>query len=226
MNINTITKEKLIEYTRNFYEQYLYLCDIHNIYQDSHIAEVYGNPDTKMYFCMVASACIDSYMMTLARLYDKKSRNSDTIYKLIRICKYNKNFFANPEKMFDFLTERGEFLKKEEFLNNAITVIRHRRNKYIAHNDAEYFSHSLLSDKAVQDHSYMPFYEVWMLVNFTGDLLEKILAGLGVKPDMNCKYNREFFKLFPELEIHRINPLQRNFDVSGSSEPSEAFEIF
>ena len=121
-----MTKENLIDYTRNFYEQYLYVVDIYNAYQDSHIAEQHGNPDTKMYFLMVASACIDSYKMTLARLYDE---NSDTIYKLIQTCKDNRNFFANPEKMFEFLTEKGRFLKKDEFLKNAVTVIRHRRNK-------------------------------------------------------------------------------------------------
>ena len=205
-----VTKEYLIEYTRNFYEQYLYMVDIHNTCQDSHIAEQYGYPDTKIYFFMVASACIDSYMMTLARLYDK---NSDTIYKLINTCKENKNFFANPEEMFNFITEKGRFLKNDKFLKNAVAVIRHRRNKYIAHNDVEYFSHSQPSDKAVQDSSYMPLYEVWMLINFIGDLLKQILIGLGIKPEMQCKYNRDFFKLFPELEFHRIDPLQRNSEV-------------
>lgn len=84
-------------------------------------------------------------MMTLARLFDEDG-NSAKISELINKCKQNKEVFNNSDEVFDFLTEKGRKLKKDQELKNAIEVIRHRRNRYFAHNDHEYFLHSKESD--------------------------------------------------------------------------------
>ncbi len=201
-----MTKEELLEYTKNYYEQYLYVYDIYNAFLDSSIAEKHGSK-ANAYFKMLTSACIDSYIMTLARLYDELG-DPETINKLINTCKDHKDLFSHPDEMFGFITEKGRELKKDKMLRNAIEVIRHRRNKYIAHNDEAYFAHNYDSDSAVADKKKLPSYQVWMLIKYTRDLLEKILDELEYdKSNMIKKYNREFFALFPELEDYRFDPI-------------------
>ena len=150
-------RNNLTEDVKKFYEQYLYLRDVYNTYLDSDRAEKYSNCG-KPFFQMVCSACYDSYIMTLAGLFDKNSK-SKTLNELISICKSNKDIFENPDDTFDFLTEHLRKLKQDKMLKNAVEVIVRRRNKYFAHNDKEYFTQS---DKAVIDGSSgIPVGEKW-----------------------------------------------------------------
>ena len=190
-----MTKEELIEYTKKFYDQYLYVADIHNTYLDSLTAEKHGKPSNP-YFRMVAAACIDCYTMTLARLYEEGGGDG-TINKFISECKKHKDFFLHPDETFDFLTDKGRELKQNDFLKNAIDVISHRRNKYMAHNDPKYFS-------GLSDDKRMPLYEVWMLIWYTGELLNKVFEELDVNLEMQRKYNRELFLLLPDLKEFQL----------------------
>jgi hypothetical protein len=199
-------RDEIIEDVKNFYEQYLYLKDIYLAYMDSSLAEKYSDLG-KEFFIMATSALVESYMMILARMFDEDGK-SIKVSELINKCKSNKDVFTNPDEVFVFLTDEGRKLKKDKDLSNAVEVIRHRRNRYLAHNDKEYFSHSKPTDKAIFDNDRLPSYEIWLLINWIKELLEKILEELKVDAgEMKPKYSRELAKLLPVIEQHQINPI-------------------
>ncbi|WP_295159218.1 hypothetical protein [Selenomonas sp. AE3005] len=200
-------RNEIIEELQNYYEQYLYLCDIYYASLDSTLAEEYTDKGNT-FFLMATSACIDSYMMTLARFFDKDGKSAK-ISELINKCKQNKDVFNNPKEVFEYLTEKGRHLKKDPELQNAVKVIRHRRDHYFAHNDHEYFSHSRENDKAVQDKSYLPAYQIWLLIKFIKELLEKLMEELSVDPNkMQPKYNRDLDDLIPSIKKSKISPIK------------------
>ena len=200
-------KDEIEEELKNYYEQYLYLRDIYYAYLDSALAEKCSD-EGKPFFLMATSACEDSYMMTLARLFDEDGKSAK-ISELINKCKQNKDVFNNPEEVFEYLKEKGRSLKKDQELKNAIEVIRHRRNRYFAHNDHEYFSHSRENDKAVQDESYLPEYQIWSLITFVKELLEKLMVELSIDPnEMQPKYNRELGDILPIIKERQISPIK------------------
>ena len=193
-------RNNLTEDVKKFYEQYLYLRDVYNTYLDSDRAEKFSNCG-KPFFQIACSACYDSYIMALARLFDKNSK-SKTLNELINICKNNKDIFENPDDTFDFLTEHLRKLKQDKMLKNAVEVIGRRRNKYFAHNDKEYFTQS---DKAVIDPSYLPLYEITMLIYWIKELLEKLMKELDIVPsDMLPKYNHELAEMIPEIKENQM----------------------
>lgn len=199
-------RNEIAEELKNFYEQYLYIKDIYNVFLDSSLAEDCSG-DGNVFFQMVTSACVDSYMMTLARMFDEDSKSAG-IAKLINKCKQQKDLFNNPDDVFVFLTDKGRSLKKDRELKNALEVIRQRRNHYFAHNDQEYFLHVNENDKAVQDESYLPSYQIWMLINFVKDLLVKLMDELNVNYDeMRPKYGRELSDLVPSIKERQITPI-------------------
>ncbi len=199
-------RNEIIEEVENFYEQYLYLKDIYNTYLDCAMAEEYSESG-KTFLKMASSACIDSYMMTLARLFDEDGKSAK-LSEMINKCKQNKSVFENPDDTFAFLTEHARKLKQDKDLKNAVAIIGHRRNKYFAHNDKEYFQHSKETDKVVTDSSYLPSYEIWMLIKWIKELLEKLMQELDTSPsDMQAKYNRDLAELIPAIREHQISPI-------------------
>lgn len=173
---------------------------------DSSLAEKYSDLG-KEFFIMATLALVESYMMILARMFDEDGK-SIKVSELINKCKSNKDVFTHPDEVFVFLTDEGRKLKKDKDLSNAVEVIRHRRNRYLAHNDKEYFSHSKPTDKAILDNDRLPSYEIWLLINWIKELLEKLLEELKVDAgEMKPKYSRELDKLQPVIEQHQINPI-------------------
>lgn len=199
-------REEIVEDVKNFYEQYLYLKDIYLASMDSSLAEKYSDSG-KEFFIMATSAFIDSYMMTLARMFDEDGK-SMKVSELINKCKSNKDVFTNPDEVFVFLTDEGRKLKNDKDLSNAVKVIRHRRNRYLAHNDKEYFSHSKPTDMAMLDNDCLPSYEIWFLIKWIRELLEKLLEELNINSnEMKPKYGRELAELLPVIEQHQTNPI-------------------
>ena len=198
-------KKEIEEDLMNFYEQYLYFKDVYCTALDSSLAEGLSDKGNN-YFLIANSACIESYMMTLARLFDEDGKSA-TLRSLINKCKKNKDLFDHPDAVFDYLTEAGRKLKSDE-LKHATEVIRHRRNHYFAHNDLAYFAHSNPDDLAVIDDKHLKDYEIWMLARFVEELLKKLMSELGVDyTDMQLKYNRDLADLVPNIKDRQISPI-------------------
>lgn len=199
-------REEIVEEIKNFYEQYLYLRDIYYVFLDSSVAEKYSNNGNN-YFKMAASACIDSYIMTLARLFDTNNKSSG-IMNLIKKCKQNSDLFNNSNNVFIELEKKEKCLKSDNCLKKAIETIRQRRNHYHAHNDSNFFSHTKETDKAIQDKTYLPEHEIWSLINFVKDLLDLLIKELSIDLCMEPKYDRDLAKLIPIIQERQIRPLK------------------
>ncbi len=201
-------RDEIIEEIKNVYEQYLYLRDIYYVFLDSSVAEEYSNNGNN-YFKMAASACIDSYIMTLARLFDTNNKSSG-IMNLINKCKQNSDLFNDPNYIFIELTEIERCLKRDKGLKNTIEIIRQRRNHYHAHNDSNYFSHTTENDKAIQDKTYLPAHDIWSLINFVKDLLDLLIKELSIDlcMKMQPKYDRDLAELLPIIQERQICPLK------------------
>ena len=203
--MSIVTKTVIIEEVKTFYEQYLYIKDVHNVYLD--IFDVFEKQDKAHNFLVTAgSACIDSYQITIARLYDTHNQ-STTIRTLITTCKNNIALFQNQVEVNTALSNFENSLQNEPF-QSLLDVIRHRRNKYIAHNDPDYFFHSDPKDLAVQDNKSYALPHLWSLINDTGALLEVLWHNLSTDDiSLKCQYNRDLADLFPNETLSVMKPI-------------------
>lgn len=203
--MTAVTKEELTEKVKTFYEQLIYFVDVHYAFLDIEGAFDYQN-NAKSFFGVAACACIDSYMMTAARLFDTH-KHAATIKDLISECRQNISFFADQNAVVSAMDEFENKLQDTTF-NNLISVIKHRRNKYIAHNDPKYFLHKKSTDPALQDDKQFSLCELWFLIKDTRDLLDLLWLNLsdddiGVK----CQYKRDLMQLLPENLFPLLTPL-------------------
>lgn len=202
----TITNPNpLLDKVETFYEQYLYLKDIQNVYLD--IDSAFEESDkAKTFFSVAACACIDSYEMTVARLFDSH-KNAETIRTLIVECRNNIIEFSDQNAVIAALNKYEQNLQINPY-KNLLDVIRHRRNKYIAHNDPIYFPHKNLTDPAVLDNNRYNLYELWLLIRDTGSLLELLWNNLTTDTiELTCQYNRDLPELFPERDLTVLTPI-------------------
>ena len=204
--MENIAKEILLQEIMAFYEQYLYAKDIMNAYLDASAAENHQDK-SRNFFMMTASACIDSYMMTMARLYDK-DKKSKSIYSLLKQCKNNLHLFKDSIDIRDYLIEFNRCLKKDDSLKNAIKIISYRRNKIFAHNDNESFLIDGFEKILNAETNYMPMHQLWKLIKVTGEFLRTISLALNCDLDksMNSKYDGDLIDLIDENNLHRILP--------------------
>lgn len=202
-----ITKIELIDKVKTFYEQYLYFKDIHYAFLD--IEGAFDHQEkAKTFLGVVACACIDSYLLTTARLFDTHNQAA-TIKTLIVECRQNISFFADQSAVSTAMDEYEKKLSEDTF-ENLLTVIKHRRNKYLAHNDPRYFLHSKATDAAVMDEKRFSLYELWFLINETGNLLECLWHNLTTDDiGIRCQYKRDLLQLFPFKTFPVITPLDK-----------------
>ncbi len=200
-----INANQLLEKVETFYEQYLYLKDIHNVYLD--IDSAFEETDkAKTFFSVAASACIDSYEMTVARLFDTH-KGTETVNSLINVCRKNITLFSDQKTVTDALDCYERKLQINPY-KNLLDVIRHRRNKYIAHNDPIFFPHKNLTDPAVLDNKRFNLYELWLLIRDTGALLELLWKNLTTDAiNLKCQYERDIVELFPEISLTVMKPI-------------------
>ena len=196
------TKEQILLETTLFYDQYLYVKDVMRVFLDADAAEKNQNK-SKNFFMISASACIDSYSMTLSRMYEKDSK-SKTIYSLINKCKNNKDLFEKPDEMMEYLTTFNRNLKQDEYLKNAINILSHRRNKIFAHNDKECFI-EYPTEFSDGTKNHVPLFQLWMLIKVTGELLQKISHELGcdIENLMSVKYDGDLTDLIDMEHLRR-----------------------
>lgn len=184
-------KQNLIEEINSYYDHYVYMADVmavHNhmqsyINRNSQALEIAPN-----FFRIVYAATIDSYMLTFARMYDN-SKQAKSIENLVLKCKKNISLFDNVKEVEKRLVDFEARMKTDEFLAPAIETIKHRRDKIFAHNDEKYFIHP------ENDDSHLPMYELWILSNFTGEILNYLLEALGEKPIKETIYDNDFENL-------------------------------
>lgn len=202
LNLSECRKNELIADIKTFYEQYLYVKDIIDVYLDAETAEEKLGK-AKTFFMMSASACVDSFFMTLARLYDVQ-RDSRTIYSLLKICKYNSSVFDNESMLIERINEFEKILKKSS-IKETIDVIIHRRNKYFAHNDKIYFRHDKVDDSAIQDRKRLSTFDICSLVIFTGNILKFLAENLDLNLDENMrnKYTDDLKELVNDIDFDK-----------------------
>ena len=210
--MSTVTKESLLNEIMFFYDQYLYVKDIVYTFIDADATEE-RQCKSNNFFKMAASACIDSYSMTLARLFDQnKNKKSETIFTLIDKCKKSIDLFQDSADVMNYLSKYIYSLTQDSDLNNAIKLLKYRRNKYFAHNDKKFMFLDVTEDLPDGSKNHLPSYQLWMLIRNTGNLLRTLaykLDGCELDKIMLPKYNGDLrdildcncFPKFPLVEL-------------------------
>lgn len=184
-------KKNIIEEINSYYDHYVYMADVMAVCE--HIGNFINFDSNKLeiapnFFKIVYASTIDSYMLTFARLYDN-SEQTKSITNLITKCRKNISLFNNIEEVESKLTEFEKRMETDEFLLPAIETIKHRRDKLFVHNDKKYFNHP------ENDNSYLPMYQLWMLRDFTREVLVYLLGALGEQPQKEVIYNNDLEKM-------------------------------
>lgn len=189
MNQNEVMRNNLLKEVDNYFMQLVYIKDLLNVEKD-----MCKNKEKLQYApnftLIVECALVDSYMMALMKLYDK-SKKAQTIPNLITKCKRNSAIFNNPEDIVFKLIEFEDRLSQDEYLSQAIQVLRCRRDTIYAHNDKKYFG-----KKEIIDTSNLKMYHVWFLVNYTEDILNYLFSQLSSGEKRKIKYNQDLSNLF------------------------------
>lgn len=184
-------RNNLIEDINSYYDHYVFMADVMAV--SDHI-EHFARFDTNKlenapnFFKIVHAATIDSFMLTFARLYDN-SEQTKSIKNLIKKCKDNISLFENSEDVENKLNEYEKRMREDEYISSAIDIIKHRRDKIFVHNDKKFFNHP------ENDNSYLPMYQLWLLRDFTKEVLLYLLEKLGETPQKDVIYDKDLIKL-------------------------------
>ena len=182
-------KEDLLNDINSYFYQFVYIKDINKVSMDidNYKTEMQNAPNFKL---IIECALYDSLTMALARLYDK-SKEAKTIPKLIEKCKNNISLFPDEKDTLEHLKEFEDKIAKDEFVSKAIEVLTERRDTMYAHNDKKFFG-----PKVVKDTTYLPMYNIWILINFTEEVLNYLFSQLSSKEQMKTKYDGDLKNLF------------------------------
>lgn len=182
-------KKDLLDEINAYIYQLVYLKDVCAVSEhiDKLKHKLQGSPN----FTLITEAALtDSYMITLARFYDKSER-AKTIPELIKKCRKNVNLFPSKQDTLSSLEEFETQLNENEYISTAIPVLLHRRDNIFAHNDKKYFGPRIENDK-----TYLPMYKIWFLMEFTEKVLNYLFSQLSSDERIQTKYNHDFENLF------------------------------
>ncbi len=200
-----MTREELLLEVKAFYGQYVYLADMISVFHDSEKAEeamIQEKKDCRVYFRLVCSACYDSLLMTLARMYDK-NKDSETIPVLINKCKGHIDLFNHPEETSDYLIASNREINQD--MNAVVKVVKARRNAFIAHNDKAHFLGNGASDTENKNDpakTSLHMYDIWGLSRKTGEILRYLLCELSFNVDeITRQYNHEISEVLPNHAV-------------------------
>ncbi len=185
-------KKDLIEEINSYYDHYVYMADVMAVH--NHMQSYVNQKSSKLeiapnFFRIVYAATIDSFMLTLARLYDN-SQQAKSMKNLIDKCKKNDFLFSGVENVNKKLIEFESKMNNDEYISKAIKIIKHRRDKIFVHNDKKFFIHP------EKDTSHLPMYALWFLRDFTKEVLIYLLDALGEKPSKETIYDKDLDNLF------------------------------
>jgi hypothetical protein len=171
----------------NFYYEYASLYNTIEAYTEvSNFLENYEVDFMGKNFLLTSNeALVDSMMMAFARLYDNNNC-SKNIQFLIKEC-INSCKSANDSKTLCVeLNKIRNELSANQIISDAIKIIKFRRNKHYAHNDKIFFR------KPEKDTTYLPMYKLWILRDFTKNLLELLANNFDVRLDYNLLRINDF----------------------------------
>ena len=192
MDQQEVMKKNLLSEIDGYYMNLVYLKDLIKV--EEHLARVSVVNTLAPNFSLVTQcALIDSYMLSLMKLYDK-SEKAKTIPNLIQKCKNNAKLFCSPDEVSKKLVEWEEKINTDEYIAYAIKTLRMRRDQYHAHNDKKYFG-----EKIANDTSYLPKYYIWHLRNFTEEVLSYLWNQLTDESHRETKYNDDLENLLKKI---------------------------
>lgn len=169
-------KKNLLEELDDYFMQLVYLKDLLSVEED--ICDSREKLQCAPNFTLIVEcALIDSYMIILMRLYDKSDK-TQTIPNLIKKCKKNICLFPTPNNTLSKLNEFETKLSQDEYIS------------LYAHNDKKYFG-----KKLVKDTSYLKMYHIWILVNFTEEVLNYLFSQLSSEESRKTKYDKDLSNL-------------------------------
>ncbi len=192
-------KEDMIKDIDGYLMQLVYLKDLLSVEDDIR------NNEEKMkcapnFTLIIESALIDSYILILARLYDKfgKAKNASeetknkpkkpkTIPNLIQECKSYIHLFPS---MDNTLLKLEEFEKGLAERKKTIETLRKVRNSIHAHNDPQYFGEKLQNSKLK-----LKTYQIWDLACFSEEVLNYLFSQLSSEEIRKTKYDKDLKKL-------------------------------
>lgn len=134
-------KNDLLEEINGYFMQLVYMKDLINVSED--VDKYEKNLESAPNFTLIIRcALIDSYMLTLMRLYDKSDK-AKTIPNLIEKCKNNIHLFPSNNDTLSMLNKFQEKVSSDEFISHAIKTLITRRDSIFVHNDKKYFGEKL-----------------------------------------------------------------------------------
>lgn len=182
-------KENLIKDINGYFMQLVYIKDLINVSED--IDKNEKNLKSAPNFALIIScALVDSYMLALMKLYDK-SNKANTIPNLIKKCKNNIHLFPLNNDVKNKLNEFQEKIENDEYILHTINTLRIKRDSILVHNDKKYFG-----EKLKNDTSYLKKYHIWILLNFTEEVLNYLFSQLSFEETLKTKYNYDLCNLF------------------------------
>ena len=82
-------------------------------------------------------------------------------------------------------------MKNDEFISHAIKTLIARRDSILVHNDKKFFG-----KKLKKDTSYLKMYHIWILCDFTEEVLNYLFSQLSSEEMLKTKYNYDLCNLF------------------------------
>lgn len=191
MNQQEKMKMDILKDIDGYLMQLVYLKDLIDVEKDI------GNNKEKMqcapnFTLIIECALADSYMLALMKLYDK-SQKAKTIPNLIKKCKSNIDLFPSKNETLVKLEEFEKEMNEDEIITHAIKTLIKRRDSIHVHNDQQYFG-----EKLQNDNSYLKTYHIWILTNFTENVLNYLFSQLSSEEIRKTKYDKDLKKLFEQ----------------------------
>ena len=182
-------KKDLLEEIKGYFMQLVYMKDLINVSED--VDKYEKNLESAPNFALVISCALaDSYMLSLTKLYDKSDK-AKTIPNLIEKCKKNSHLFPSNNDTLIKLKDFQEKISNDESISHAIKIIRTRRDSILVHNDKKYFG-----EKFKNETSYLKMYHIWILCDFTEEVLNYLFSQLSSEETLKTKYNYDLCNLF------------------------------
>jgi len=195
------TKENMLENMKteieSYYDHYVYLADMIEVYLHlDKILPIARQENIGINFLKTThAATIDSMMMNLSRLFDD-DKQSKSIPQLIDKCRKHSNLLDDRNSFEKQLDEFKYKLEADECLSSAVKIIKMRRDKLFAHNDKKFFNDP---DK---DESYLAMYKIWMLREYTKEVLVFCGKSFEVNFTKNTIYNGDLDVLIKNGGTH------------------------
>lgn len=190
MSIDEKMKKDLANKINDFNVNLAYIQDLITVYNI--ILDFNQEVVSKDFILVSTCGLYDSFIISLARLYDK-SESTETIPNLLKKCIKNSHLINNDEYI-QKLNCFNDKLITDEYISDAVKIIGFRRDKIYAHNDKELFGRKIKSDK-----SFLPMYKIWALVSFS----KEVLSYLSDIFDVNIRTPVETGYLQSEMPILR-----------------------